>query len=205
MFVAPKSVKSSSLIMEKVRIAGVEVEALIDTRATASCCRWGWYCQHRSHFGPLTQTNMCVVGVGNSPIGVRAVTKDLSLDWNGDRGKCKMLVISTLQDYDVILGLDIPHPLKTQIDTGEGWAYPARVPRPVFKTCHQGEFRIPAGESKVFFLKSETTGLALFEPGLELSEGVRGVPTLSVGLAVAMKLDNFTKEEVCLQPGWSIE
>ena len=73
-----------------------------------------------------------------------------------------MLVLSTLQDYDVILGLDVLHPLKTQIDTGEKRAYPARVPRPVVKTCHQGECKIPAGESKVFFLKSEVTGLTLF-------------------------------------------
>ena len=32
----------SLLILERVRIAGVEVDALVDTGAMTSCCRWEW-------------------------------------------------------------------------------------------------------------------------------------------------------------------
>ena len=74
-FVAPVADKSSPLIMERVRIAGVEVEALVDTGATTSCCRWGWFKKWSSHLGPLIKTDRTVVGVGNSPIKVKGLTR----------------------------------------------------------------------------------------------------------------------------------
>ena len=36
----PSIGKASQLIVVKVSIAGVEVDALVDTGATTSCCRW---------------------------------------------------------------------------------------------------------------------------------------------------------------------
>ena len=38
--VAPALGKASQLIVVKVTITGVEVDALVDTGATTSCCRW---------------------------------------------------------------------------------------------------------------------------------------------------------------------
>ena len=53
MFVAPVSDKASQLIVAKVTIVGVKVAALVDTGATTSCCRWGWYQKWKSHLGSL--------------------------------------------------------------------------------------------------------------------------------------------------------
>ena len=70
-FVAPVSDKESELIVVKVTIAGVEVAALVDTGATTSCCRWGWYQKWKSYLGSLRQSSTVVVGVGNVPVEVK--------------------------------------------------------------------------------------------------------------------------------------
>ena len=73
-FVAPVLDKPSPLVTAEVTIEGVRVVALIDTGATSSCCRWGWYNQWKSHLGPLKQTNTLVVGVGNVPVELKGIT-----------------------------------------------------------------------------------------------------------------------------------
>ena len=65
---APVLDKSSPLVTAEVTIAGVKVLALIDTGATSSCRRWGWYDQWKAHLGPLGQTETLVIGVGNVPV-----------------------------------------------------------------------------------------------------------------------------------------
>ena len=65
---APVLDKSSPLVTAEVTTAGVKVVALIDTGATLSCCRWGWYDQWKTHLGPLRQTDTLVIGVGNVPV-----------------------------------------------------------------------------------------------------------------------------------------
>ena len=82
MFVAPVLDKSSPLVTAEVTIAGVKVVALIDTGATSSCCRWGWYDQWKRHLGPLRQTNTLVIGVGNVPVELKGVTQVLELEWD---------------------------------------------------------------------------------------------------------------------------
>ena len=64
--------------------------------------------------------------------------------------------------------------------------------------------KIPAGKSKVFFLKNDFPGLTLFEPGLELPEGLQGVPTLSCGPRIAVQLDNHSERDILLSPHWSL-
>ena len=76
---APVSDKASQLIVVKVTIAGVEVAALVDTGATTSCCRWGWYQKWNSHLGSLRQSSTMIVGVGNVPIEVKGLSKPLTL------------------------------------------------------------------------------------------------------------------------------
>ena len=78
-FVAPALCKVSPLIVVKVSIAGVEVDALVDTGATTSCCRWGWYQKWKSHLGSLRKSSMMIVGIGHVPIKVKGLSKPLTL------------------------------------------------------------------------------------------------------------------------------
>ena len=83
---APVSDKASQLIVAKVTIAGVRVAALVDTGATMSCCRWGWYQKWKSNLGSLRQSSTMVVGVGNVPIEVKGLSKPLTLQWDDVEG-----------------------------------------------------------------------------------------------------------------------
>ena len=112
---APVLDKSSPLVTAEVAIAGVKVVALIDTGATSSCCRWGWYDQWKGHLGPLRQTNTLVIGVGNVPVELKGITQALELKWESVVDHCEMMVLSTLEDVDVILGMDIISRLDVQI------------------------------------------------------------------------------------------
>ena len=57
-FMAPVLDKASQLIVAKVTVAGVEVAAFVDTGATTSCCRWGWYKKWKSHLGSLRHSTV---------------------------------------------------------------------------------------------------------------------------------------------------
>ena len=74
---APVLNKSSPLVTAEVIIADVKVVALIDTGATSSCCRWGWYDQWKAHLGPLRQPDTLVIGMGNVPVKLKGVTQVL--------------------------------------------------------------------------------------------------------------------------------
>ena len=99
---APVSDKASQLIVAKVTIAGVRVAALVDTGATTSCCRWGWYQKWKSNLGSLKQSSTVVVGVGNVPVEVKGLSQPLSLQWDNVEGQCQLMVLTTLTDVDVI-------------------------------------------------------------------------------------------------------
>ena len=59
------------------------MNALVDTGATTSCCRWGRYKKWKSHLGPLRHSSMMIIGVGNVPIEVKGLSKPLTLLWDG--------------------------------------------------------------------------------------------------------------------------
>ena len=65
-------------------------------------------------------------------------------------------------------------------------------------------YKIPAGKSRVFFLKNTLPGLTLFEPSDQLPEGLLGIPTLSQGEKVAIQLDNLSEKDVLLNSNWDI-
>ena len=44
----------------------------------------------------------------------------------------------------------------------------------------------------------------LFEPSLKLPECIRGVPTLSSGKVMRIRLDNSSEEDQLIDPGWEI-
>ena len=161
---APVLGKSSPLVTAEVIIAGVKVVALIDTGATSSCCRWGWYDQWKGHLDPLRQTDTLVIGVGNVPVEHKGVTQVLELKWESVVDHCEMMVLSTLEEVDVILGMDIISRLDVQIS---GRSKDAK-PRPESVPCEVLRFGkkvvIPAGQSRVFFLANTVAALTLFEP-----------------------------------------
>ena len=75
----PALAKASELIFVKVSIAGVEVDALVDTGATTSCFRWDWYQKWKDHLGALMKSNVRIIGIGHDPIKVKGLTKPLTL------------------------------------------------------------------------------------------------------------------------------
>ena len=149
---APVLDKSSPLVTAEVTIAGVKVLALIDTGATSSCCRWGWYDQWKTHLGPLGQTETLVLEVLNVPVELKGITQVLELEWDSIRDYCQMMVLPTLEDVDVILGMDVISRLDVQISGRSK----AAVPRPegtTSETIQVGQkMVIPAGKSRVFFV-----------------------------------------------------
>ena len=123
---APALDKASQLISAKVSIAGVEVVALVDTGATTSCCRWGWYKKWKSHLGSLRHSSTMVVGVGNVPIKVKGLSKPLMLEWDSIEGQCRLMVLTTLTEVDVVLGMDVLSQFDVKIDSRNQVASPER-------------------------------------------------------------------------------
>ena len=213
---APVLSQSSPLIVVTVSIAGVQVKALIDTGATASCCRWGWYKRWKAHLGPLVETDKTVVGVGNDPIKAKGLTDVVELEWDDVVGPCQLVILTTLQEVDVILGMDVLMRFGVEIEASEGRAWPGlpkrskQIPRsslesPSDKAMVLGvNVKIPAGKSRVFFMDNELEGLVLFEPGLELPEGLQGIPSLGTGKKIAVQLDNHSEKDIVLNPQWTL-
>ena len=197
---APVLDKSSPLVAAEVTISGVKVVDLIDTGATSSCCRWGWYDQWKNHLGPLRQTDTFVIGVGNVPVELKGITQVLELEWDAVKDHCQMVVLPTLEDVDVILGMDIISRLDVQISgrSKEAIPRPERITSEVMKVGQK--MVIPAGRSRVFFLTNPMAALTLFEPSDRLPEGLLGLPTLSEGSRVAVQLDNLTEGDIALTP-----
>ena len=61
----------------------------MDTGATTSCCRWGWYKKWKSHLGPMRHSSTMAVSVGNVPIEVKGLSKPLMLEWDSIEGQCR--------------------------------------------------------------------------------------------------------------------
>ena len=67
-----------------------------------------------------------VVGVGNVPIEVKGLSKPLMLKWDGVEGQCQLMVLTTLTDVDVILGMDVLSQFDVKIDSRNQAASPER-------------------------------------------------------------------------------
>ena len=120
--------KASKLIFVTVSIAGVGVDALVDTGATTSCCRWDWYQKWKDHLGSLIKSNVRIIGVGHDPIKVKGLTRPLTLHWDGVGGKFQLMILTALTDVDVVLGMDILSQFDVKIDFKKQVASPAREP-----------------------------------------------------------------------------
>ena len=80
--VAPRSEEVSRMVFSKIKIAGIDVDALMDTGATTSCCRWTWYKKYQSFLGPMKKTTKTVIGVGNSPVKVSGTLEPVQVEWD---------------------------------------------------------------------------------------------------------------------------
>ena len=201
-FVAPVSDKASELIVVKVTIAGVEVAALVDTGATTSCCRWGWYQKWKSFLGSLRQSSTVIVSVGNVPVEVKGLSQPLSLQWDNVEGQCQLMVLTTLTDVDVILGMDVLSQFGIKVNCREQTASPTQ--EYCTSLILEENIKIPAGKSSVFLVSNALTGLTLFEPGINLPEGLLGVPALGQGSKLAIQMDNLSEKDIMLNPKWDI-
>ena len=201
---APVIRKSSPAITGKVSIEDVEVNTLVDTGATTSCCGWEWYQKWHSHLGPLCKSDKVVIGVGNQPVSIKGVTRPLQVTWDTVKASCEFIVLPTLKEVDVLLGMDILKELGVVIQAGSGEARPRQQPLGSVLLVTTNKIRIPAGKAKVFFVRNELEGLTLFEPSSSLPEGLQGVPTLSHGERVAVQLDNHSDSDILLNPEWNI-
>ena len=199
---APVSDKASQLIVAKVTIAEVRVAALVDTGATTSCCRWGWYQKWESNLGSLKQSSTMVVGVGNVPVEVKGLSQPLSLQWDNVEGQCQLMVLTTLTDVDVILGMDVLSQFGIRIDCKKQTASPAQ--EYCTSLILEENIKIPAGKSRVFLVSNTLPGLTLFEPGANLPEGLLGVPALGQGSKLTIQLDNLSEKDIMLNPKWDI-
>ena len=126
--VAPGLGRKTDLIFVTVSIAGVEVVALVDTGTTTSCCRWEWYQQWKDHLGAVTKSKIRVMGIAPDPVQVKGLTKPLTLLWDGVGGRFQQVVLPTLHDVDVVLGVDVLSQLNVQFNWVRQVVSPYREP-----------------------------------------------------------------------------
>ena len=77
---------------------------------------------------------------------------------------CEMMVLSILEDVDVILGMDIISRLDVQISgrAKDATPWPESVPCEVLRLSQK--VVIPAGKSRVFFVANTVAELTLLSP-----------------------------------------
>ena len=103
----PAQTLTSSVILQEVVVAGIAVKALIDSGATTLCCSRRWYRGYHVEVGPLIQDQTQVIGVEKTPIFVDGRTARLPLEWKDAVTTVSFLVVPTLIEPDVILGMDL--------------------------------------------------------------------------------------------------
>ena len=150
----------------------------------------------------MRQSNTVVVGVGNVPVEVKGLSQPLSLQWDNVEGQCQLMVLTTLTDVDVILGMDILSQFGIKANCREQTASPTQ------ECCTslilEENVIIPTGKSRIFLVRNILTGLTLFEPGINLPEGLLGVPALGQGSKLAIQMDNLSEKDIVLNPKWDI-
>ena len=136
-------------------VAGVVVRALVDLGAATSCCTRRWYKKCQNEVGPLHQDATKIVGVGNIPINVGGRTSHLPLEWDDSKSFLTLLVISTLEEPDMILGMDVLQRLGVRIDARTGTAKPTVL---VYSIKREESWRVPACTSMVFSIRNPYEG-----------------------------------------------
>ena len=201
---APIQTHTSSVVLQEVMVAGVMVRELIDSGATTSCCSLGWYMRHQVEIGPLIQDKTQVIGVGNTLIFVDRRTSGLPFEWKKVVTMVSFLVVPTLVEPDVILGMDFLQRLGVKIDTTAGVAEPTVL---VSHVKPLGTWQIPARKSVMFQIRNPFSGQhrdILFEPSEKLPAVIRGTTSLGQGERMYVQLENTSEEEQILNSDWEI-
>ena len=76
---APAKVLTSGVIFQEIVVAGVVVQALVDSGMSTSCCTRRCYKKYQNEVRPLQKDSTKIVGVGNIPINVDGRTSGLPL------------------------------------------------------------------------------------------------------------------------------
>ena len=105
------------MIFDEIVVAGVVVRALVDSGASTSCCTRSWYQSYQNEVGPLQRDATKIVGVGNIPFNVDGKTGRLHVEWDDSKSFLTLLVIPTLEEPDMILGMDVLQRLGVRINT----------------------------------------------------------------------------------------
>ena len=71
---------------------------------------------------------MRIIDVGKVLIEVKGLSKPLTLQWDGVGGQCQLMVLTTLTDVDVVLGMDVLSQFDVKIDFRNQVASPKREP-----------------------------------------------------------------------------
>ena len=201
-YVTPNLSKSSRLIYKEVEIGGRTVKALIDSGAEATCCSKKWYEKNRWTLGELAKTGGKVIGVGNVPITVAGRTQLVDLNWGMAKMKISLLVVPTLAEQKVILGMDVLRQLGVQIDTQAGTAEPTIMPTYVRP---KETWRIPANSAAYFCLSNPVPeGTVMYEPSEKLPEGLRGRAAIYEGNELRIRIENTGEEDRLIDSGWEI-
>ena len=159
--------------------------------------------KNKSWIGPLLQDQTRVIGVGNLPLTVKGRTNLLPFQWKNVEHKLSLLVIPTLEDPEVILGMDVMTQLGVQIDVRSREAVPTILPNYVRP---METWKIPPKKSVIFSLPNpvEHKRKILFEPSEQLPVDIRGTPTLMQGKQLHIRLENFGEEVRIINPEWVI-
>ena len=96
----------------------------MDSWASTSCCTRRWYQRCQNEVGPLQRDATMIVGVGNVPINVNGRTGRLPLEWDDAKSFLTLLVIPTLEEPEMIIGMDVLQKLGAKIDTRTGTVKP---------------------------------------------------------------------------------
>ena len=200
--VTPNWPKTSKLIYQDIDIGQRPVRALVDSGAEATCCSRKWYEQNKLALGGLLESKGKVVGVGNTPIPVTGRTQLVDLTWKNARTRTSLLVIPTLVEQDVILGMDILRQLGVHIDTQKGTAEPTIIPtfiRP------KETWRVPAASTIYFYVRNPIPQeIVLYEPSTKLPEGIRSQAAVYEGEELRIRLENTGEEERLIDSGWEV-
>ena len=142
-----------------------------------------------------------IIGVENTPIFVDGRTARLPLEWKEATTMVSLLVVPTLIEPDVILGMDLLQQLGVKTKAG--------VADPTVLVSHVQPletWRIPARKSLVFpirnpFLEKKSV---LFESSDKLPSALRGTTSLGRGEKIYVRIENVSEEEQILNPDWEI-
>ena len=128
----------------------------------------------------------------------------LPLEWNDTKSFLTLLVIPTLEEPDMMLGMDVLRRLGVRIDTKTGTAQPTML---VTKIKPEESWKFPARTSVILSINNlygEQENFFWLEPSEKLPQMLRGKTSLGQGQRLYIRLENAGEEDQVLDPNWEI-